>query len=293
MGLPSLTWVGPDGSETLLTNDSTASYERWAVGEIDGLGAPEIVTWSRELALANGAVWSGSRLASRNIFIPIAVDAPTFAGRKLAIRNLSTAFLLGGKPVEGKLRINYADGEVRSLRRVRLTDGLRDPMPGPGFYVTGVELTAYDPLLYGREQTAAWSVTAPVEFFPGPPFSLSVSTVTDTIPVTIPGEVAVYPRWRLEGPLTTFTATLGEESWTWSVPLSAGEWVDIDTDPSVPLSKRVVDQNGTNRWADMVAGGFPSLFQLAVGPNNVTVSFAGESADTEVSLAWTPAYLTW
>ena len=159
--------------------------------------------------------------------------------------------------------------------------------------MTALQFTAHDPLFYGPAQSAVFSA-AEQPFFPGPPFILTPESVSDTLTLTIPGEVPVWPDWLIEGPLDAFSTTDGMASWGLPTPLAAGAKVLVRTDPRTLLRERVTDPTtGASLWAEMIAGGFPEFFAFPSGTTSVGVQFDNATSATRVTLSWRPAFLTW
>ena len=121
---PSIIWA-TDSGEVDLTATVGDGYRWWlSMPGPEGLGMPAITSWDGEASLMDGGVWSGARLQSRRIMLPLAIDSDTFAGRQAARRALSAAVMPGGRPVEGRLVVRAADGTTRELRKVRFSGGL-------------------------------------------------------------------------------------------------------------------------------------------------------------------------
>lgn len=290
---PSILWA-TDAGELDLTSTVGEGFQWWlSKPGPEGLGMPKVAPWDSEASLTDGGVWSGARLESRQVMLPLAIDSAGFTGRQAARRQLAAALMPGGRPAEGRIVVRYSDGSTRELRKVRFSGGLDETDTGPGIVVVGLTFKAYDPLFYGPEQRVVFSA-AEQPFFPGPPFILTPESVSDTLTVAIPGEVPVWPEWLIEGPLDSFSTTNGVATWGLPSPLAGGSAIRVRTDPRTVLRERVTDAaTGANLWAAMIAGGFPTFYVFPPGTTSVGVQFDNATAATRVTLTWRPAYLTW
>lgn len=291
---PSMQWTlhTADGSDWVMSSTGFPRLQRGA----QGLDAAPVQTFDAQLP-DTGGVWLGSRVASREVLLPIVVSASSEDEWVDLRRALVGAFTTPG---EHRLTVTKSDGTYRELF-CRYVGGLESPVQGEQgvswFAQYGIQLRAYDPHWYGVSRSLSWQeADSGVDFFPGPPFEMEPGNVFGSVSIDNGGAVQLWPTWRVDGPITSATFTgSGGDVWKFNDTLSAGEWVTVYTDPRVPLSQRVLDDEGTNRWGDIYgsADPFAVFWPLEVGVNDVTVAAAGTTSATRITCTYRIAWPTW
>jgi hypothetical protein len=262
-----------------------------------GFGAPPVQTFDTELPSVDGGVWIDSRVASRDILLPVMLWSANEADWIADRRRLFSLFTTKG---EHQIVVTTPDGLYRALG-CRYLSGLespRDGEQGPVRYAHfAVQMRAYDPYWYGDVRSVTWLLPdSGPDFFPGPDWILTPGNVFGETLVTNDGAIEAWPVWTVSGPatLTEFTGPSGE-TFSFTGTLTVGESVTINTDPRTPLSQKVIDSDGVNRWGDIAGDGdpFAVFFELPVGESQVSASATGGTADTRITMSWRLAYQTW
>lgn len=121
--------------------------------------------------------------------------------------------------------------------------------------------------------TLQWVCPDPRRYVPTPVQVVVPEGGTRPVPHT--GDVATHPTVRIHGPCEDPVVTLlgaTNLALSWSLTLSSGEWLDIDTDTG-----RVVDDQGDDRSGDAATGSVPAEY-WALPPGDSRVAFDAEDA---------------
>lgn len=97
------------------------------------------------------------------------------------------------------------------------------------------------------------------------------------------GDVPSYPIWTIYGPVTGLQIQNSGtgQGFTYSVPLTAGQTLTIDTGAGT-----IVDQTGVNKYSSL--GYAPKLFALPPGTTKIAVVGTAADANTKISCTYYP-----
>ena len=237
-GVASMTWTVPDlvpeGDDVaahalhLLRPDSHGLM--LVQDGVRGLGMPQVQRWASTAPAVHGSAWRGFRVEEREVYWPLLVwsDAGTDAwlGRDRALWAGMRPDLVGWWDVATpsgwrRLRLRWTETDAQFAR---------DPLRS-GWHVYGITLVAEQPFWEGATSTIQWSSGAGVPFLPGPPFTMSGSRSLNDATLDNPGDVPLWPVWRIHGPCST--ARVGVAGAVIEVPFAvpAGQTLVIDTSP--------------------------------------------------------------
>ena len=121
------------------------------------------------------------------------------------------------------------------------------------------------------------------------PVKLSPSVVLGETSITNNGDADAWPVWTITGPGTpTITNTTTDRSFGLDAALSEGEVVTVDTRPG---SVSAVDDDGDDRWSDLVKSSPRDLWQLVPGVNELNLQMTGSGDGTSIQLAYRRRWL--
>jgi len=289
---PLLTWTGWTGDTWTLGGD----FKSMALLEADGRGGlvmPPVEHYSDVSATAVGAVWQSHTVLPRDVTWPLIViaDSPQ------AMRTEHRRFMTTLRPDKtGTFTVTAPDGERRSLEMRYVSGGEGDfgvNAYGISWIRHGLTMRAYDPFFYGDELVASFKYSAGVNFYGGapggfgPPFYISSSQTIDSAVITNPGDADVYGVWRLNGPFTSATVGFGSNTITIPFAVSAGNWVEVNTDRRIAT---IVDQTGANRWPSVAAAAVKFAPLPASSTTTLAVSVVGAASGMSVSFTYRPKH---
>lgn len=278
-----MTWIAPDGTSTLLT-ENASTFVEWGR---KGFGMPPFRHLEDHLPLAHEsrvrAVWADPRVVD----IPLLLKGADQITLRTQLRRLCST--VAPPKGTGTLRIRTADGSERDLA-CRYAGGLEvdesEGQSGPGWLRAVLTFRAADPFWYDRLWTTlVFSNLAPINFFPILPLHLAPSSVLGLVDVTNDGDAEAWPVWTLTGALATLVATNAvtgaQLALTLNPPLITGETLTIDTRPG---AKTVTRQNGANLFGSL----WPTseLWSLQPGLNTINLQTTGADSTTSVRLQY-------
>ena len=251
-----------------------------------GLGLGPVSIASSERLAGDGSIVRGVRYGSREVFIPLYMEAPS-TGELSAVRRDLTALLA---PHRGPVDVRVEDPATGTDRTIRgyLREGL-DGDYGDGFHgfwqTLGLTFECPDPWWLGPEATVELRINPGSKPFISEtstffPVMLAQSVVMGEFEVTIDGAGPVLPSWEVVGP--------GED-----LRISNGTDV-IEIDGDFPAGTSTVIDAATgritpDRWADTSLRS--RLFALEPGRQTIKVSLVGATTDTVVRLVYRERYL--
>ncbi|CAL9665245.1 hypothetical protein SUDANB145_07406 (plasmid) [Streptomyces sp. enrichment culture] len=293
IGYATVTYVDPTGTRWPMT-DLTADWYTLAEG-VSGLGAAPYVLTS-DPHPRGGARLRHVQPQARSIVWPLLVQGADHLAFTANWRALAGAYTRTLRDGPGWLEVVRPDGTGRRIA-VYYSDG----WDGRGQTATGitwdsavVTLWCEDPywldlvpVTVHREQGTGRDYLVP---YP----SVSSSQVLGATTVTNPGDVDVWPEWRITGPASVITFTREDtgDAFTLTMadtphgPLLAGETVTVSTDPP-----RVRSGTGENLVAGLDWPG-AVLWSLPPGETPVTFQLDGAAAGSAVDLVFYPRYET-
>lgn len=304
VGYASVTYVDPTGKRWPMT-DVTADWYTLARG-VRGLGAASYKLTS-DPHPRGGERLRHVQAQARTIIWPLLVKGPDHTEFIKNWRAIARAFTRTLREGPGWLEVARPDGTAR-----RIAVYYRDGWDVLGETATGITwdsavttLWCEDPYYLDVQPVGVHREAGAQVDFQVPFPSVSSSQVLGATTVDNPGDVDVWPQWRISGPASviTFSATKQvrgadgvvrpvTESFTLDMaatphgPLLAGETATISTDPP-----RARADNGDN----LVSGlDWPTaeLWSLPPGPTPVVFELAGAAAGSAVDLEFYPRYET-
>jgi hypothetical protein len=276
-----MTLVGADGTEWNLADGPV-----YILAGASGFGTPDAENWWRSSPSVNGSSWLGRRTPQREVSLPLEVRGSNEATWLEADRALWESLSGDGmcqlqittpESVTRTLDIRYGGGGDKALDI--------DPMLE---YMSTYELnfTAGDPFWHGNEKSETYTISAPVNLFPGPPFGISAAATISEGSIDNPGDEATWPTFEIVGPYSSVSVGVGIALVTLSTPVAAGVQRFVNMDPN---SRTITDVNGVDKWLEATAADF-----AAVPPgNNIDLNMAvtgGTAGQTEVTVSIVPKY---
>lgn len=278
-----VTHYDPDGTVTVLDCDWNAT----------GRGLPPVSARVAESLGRHGGQLTNTRRLPRNVRLDLWINE---AGDESALRSTLRELAYKFDPVRGLSTIRFTDpdgvdreGECFLAAGYNLIERLGS-RSGPGLEREAVTFQFPDPHLYDTSFTSS-SYTqgaSSATWFDSQylPFTLEDASLYDSGSVANSGDVEAWPVWDLTGPGTSITLandTTGE-SLTVAFTLVDGETMTIDTRPASP---GVTRGNGDNLFSYLTG----SLWSLQKGTNQITISWTGADANSDVTLRYKRGYL--
>ncbi|MFJ2187830.1 phage tail domain-containing protein [Kitasatospora sp. NPDC087861] len=296
-----ITGAGGQGEEISLT--SFASQEWPAIliqAGATGLDMPPVELYADDSPNLDGSIYRGSRVAARQIMIPVYLHGVD----RRSLRDLKRRLIRAINPKNGPclIKVTEADSQTRTLM-AHYKDGMQgdEGVDNAGFRWSkyGLQFTAYDPWWYGPDlQVAEWSFGGGTAFLKTGkgfmPLSLNKGVLSNSaIPVVNPGDVEAWPVWQLKGPVRGFRLTgadggsFGISAGSVGAPdaVPAGRTLTIDTRPGY---KTLRDDQGTNYWSGL--DGSPALWPVPAGESAVSVDLAAGGPTASLRLSFRPRY---
>lgn len=270
--------TGVDGSEWDLTQGNVLLAPG---GQL--FAAPEVSHWWTNSPVVNGSRWDGMRTGRADRSIPVFVLGDDWE----SWRDTDSAFFRAVHPRgECLVTVVSPDAKSRSMgfRFVSGGDVEMDPLTR-FFAAYNLEFTVATPFWAGEMVTYSFTADTPVPLFPGPPFNINRSVSTESATVTNPGDEDAWPRYRVVGPMESWTVGVGESLISSETPLLAGESITIDSDRT---KLTVLDQDGVNVYGQLEQDVFAPIPSGENVPLSLTVVGGGPGSGVEVE--FTPLY---
>lgn len=293
VGYAAITYIDPTGARWPMT-DPTADWYALADG-VSGLGAAPY-TLTSDAHPRGGARLRHVQAQPRTIVWPVLVKGTNHTEFQERWRALGRAFTRTLREGPGLLEVALPNGRVRQIA-VYYQDGWE----GRGQEATGITWDSAVVTLWCEDPY--WVDTVPVSvhretgtqvdyLVPYP--SVSSSQVLGETTITNPGDVDVWPEWRITGPASAITFTREDtgDSFTLTMTdtvhgaLLGGETVTISTDPPRVRSGTGENLIGGMNWPGAV------LWSLPPGTTPVVFQLDGAEAGSAVDLTFYPRYET-
>jgi hypothetical protein len=166
------------------------------------------------------------------------------------------------------------------------TDSTRDGYQWSTSYGLTFE-SALDPMFQDVDPTGPLVFAAPPVSGgvpPMPPVLLAPSSTLGSTTVTNTGNGDAYPIWTITGPGTpTLTNVTTGREFSLDVALSSGEVITVDTRPA---QQSAVDQDGHDRWSDLVKTSPRDLWTLVPGPNLLNLQLDSAGAGSSIQMVY-------
>lgn len=288
--LLSLSWTGWNGDTWQVQGDllSKAAMERY--GRV-GFGMPPVSHFWTESATLDGATWDGYRIPARPFGFPVFLTgtSPTEARAEQA------RFMATLRPdKQGTLTVADPTGARRHID-LRYLAGADEEFDSSDYalywYSHKLQMVAEQPYYYGDPIPLTFVSDENSNFYGGgvgtqaPLFYIGSSQTTGNAVVPNPGDVDAWPVWKLYGPFTSATLTVGGSAIVLPFAVTAGHWVQVDTRPKI---QTIVDDLGVNKWGSAGAVAFAPLPFSA--STEITITLAGSDPDTKVEVEFTPNF---
>lgn len=281
--IETLNWIDPDGNNFSL-NDQGRFFVPAPGLDGGGLGVPtEVVSF--EAVGSPGVYEQYVKIKLNELQIPILI----FGDTPIQLEQNRRTLLEAMRPSRGVgiLQHGSNDGQTRNLfcrevGRMR-TIGAHTP----AMLRTGLILQAADPFWYDTNYISyTLSPSGTVLFFQNPflPVHLSPSSASGAFSVENLGQAEAWPKWVITGPGNTIVLTnvTTGEVLTINITLaSSSQILTVDTNPGNPSVTR---EDGSNQWSAITSTS--SLWSLAEGHNDITLSMAGTSGASQLQLQY-------
>lgn len=278
-------------------------YEWIILPGATGLGVPPVELVTQTFPGLDGAWLREQRVGAREVFVPLVVASDTGHGDYLAkagrLRRMLRRRDVDLAEQDGTVLL--VASSLSGLRQLACTysSGLEGDesaeQSGTYWQRVGLRLLATDPWWRSADELAlrfAASVGTPFLGSVGSgnnwPAALSASVgLTPDEGVTIGGEVPVWPRIDITGPLSTVTLTWAGTS-VQIGPVSSAQTLTLNTDPRRRRLRDAAD--GSSQWSKV--GPAPAFAPLMPGSTSVGVVVSGGGAGTEVVVRYRPGWET-
>lgn len=97
------------------------------------------------------------------------------------------------------------------------------------------------------------------------------------------GDVAIYPTYRVIGPISNFEVSNGTQSFSFVDDVADGETIYVDT-----ATGAVYDQDNANRYA--ILDSAPKMFRIPVGESNLDISGTDVTESTRIDVYYQLQY---
>jgi hypothetical protein len=293
-GYAAITYIDPTGRRWPMT-DVTADWYTLAEG-VSGMGAAEYALVS-DPHPRGGARLRHSQVQPRTIVWPVLVkgaDHMVFTKTWRALAQAFTRTIREGRP--GTLEVARPDGTARRIPVFyeRGWDGQGRTATGITWDSAVVTLWCEDPYWVDVQAQTVHRETGALADYQVPFPTVSSSQVLGATTVTNPGDIEVWPTWRVSGPASSVTMTREDTNESFTVdleetthgPLLAGESMTISTDLPSIRANNGDNLSGGLSWPDTV------LWSLPPGETPVVFQVDGSGPGSSVDLTYYPRYET-
>lgn len=252
---------------------------------VQGFGIPATAVRIDDSA-GDGGTWRFTKRGVRDLDLPIVVLGTDRTDVETKLRRLARLLQDANGPT--KVVADYSDGTSLFLE-AHYTGGADAQRGNEGnqFYARWVlQLQAPQPY---------WQAVAESSFTVGTgstgrgllpqltKLKVSSSQTLGTVTVTNEGDVAIYPRWVIRGPIKDLVISNGTLGFSFPGTIVNGVTYTVDTQTG-----EVYDDAGNNVYNKL--GSAPKLFPLLPGTSTITVSGLDATPNTYVACYYSPRY---
>lgn len=272
--------VGSNGD----TIDLLDSGDYVLLSGVGGFGIPATAVRIDDSA-GDGGVWRHTKKGVRDLDLPIAILGTSEADVQTKLRRLSR--LLQTSNGATKIVANYEGSSL--FLEAHYVGGAETQFGSDanGFFCRWV-LQMQAPQPY-------WQTSVEESFNIGAGSSgrgllpeltklkVSSSQTLGVVTVDNEGDVVIYPRWVINGPVTNLTISNGVQSFGFPAEILAGRSYTVDTSTG-----EVFNENDENIY--YLLGAAPKLFGITPGINGISVTGTNSSPDTQITCYYSPRY---
>jgi len=283
----SISWVDPDGVETLLTNPPYLKVLR----DKRGISGPPFNPITQGIPLKPGSFLKSVDVDDNEMDLTLVVNGTNESDLWNRLSSLVNVF----NPLRGDgiLKVTPPHGMQRELV-CRSISGFRVNESSIRFTSARVDLVFHANNPYWRSSqiyTQSASITGnPPQWFPIFPLRLGGDAVVSEFTINNTGHVETYPTWVIQGPgqnpkITNLTTGefIGINP-VFLLTLGSTDTLTIDTENRI-----VQDQSGAG-YLDILDFG-SSFFTLAPGSNTIRVEMANATTGSSINLSYRLLYL--
>lgn len=282
--------VSSAGAIRLRLNDQGFGYKLHQ--SVEGLGVTSVENTLSALA-TGGAILRHQRATETDMMLPIIVRSPSGPGIRQMMHDLQRVLMVADGTCEVVVYDPYTgDGRRRA---VAYKDGLSTPeWKGPNSVKYGVTVDVPDPLWYGPERvTTRQLVGLRKPFLDAPdddglaapffPIILDSSTIDGRFTFDIFGDAEAWPTWQVTGPGADL---LIENKSTGDRIFISGEFREPVTVITAPQEQDIISEGSTRGelWDRVSLDS--TLFPLAPGKNEISISLVAASAQSSVRMSY-------
>ncbi len=251
---------------------------------VGGFGIPATAVRIDDSA-GDGGVWRHTKKGVRDLDLPIAILGTSEADVQSKLRRLSRLL----QTTNGATKIVANFGTSSLFLEAHYVGGAETQFgsDATGFFCRWV-LQMQAPQPY-------WQTTLEESFDIGAGSSgrgllpeltklkVSSSQTLGVVTVDNAGDVVIYPRWVINGPVTDLVISNGVQSFGFPAEILAGRTYTVDTSTG-----EVFNENDENIY--YLLGTAPKLFGIAPGINGISVTGVNASPDTQITCYYSPRY---
>lgn len=239
-----------------------------------------------ENSAGDGGVFRHAKRGVRNIDLPITVIGTDRGDVQTKLRRIAklTQNLFGPLRIEAR----YTDGEILSLTTYYTGGAEGQWGSNSGLVWARITLSLQAPQPYWQSNTVEqFTITRGSTGRSLLPqlskLRISSSQALGTVLINNTGDVAMFPTYRVIGPITDLEVASNGFSFGFNEPILAGEIIYINTETG-----EVYDESNQNRYD--ILNPAPKLFRIPVGESTIVISGTDVTDDTRVDVYYSKRY---
>jgi hypothetical protein len=252
---------------------------------VTGFGIPATSVRIDDSA-GDGGRWRHTKRGVRDLDLPIVVLGSSRADVETKLRRL--ARLLQTTNGATKLVANYTDGSSLFLEAHYVGGAETQFGSDATSYFCRWVIQMQAPQPYWESLTAQTFTVGSGSTGRGllpelTKLRVSSSQTLGVVEVQNNGDVSIYPRWTIRGPIANLVITNGKLAFGFTAPIPAGKTYTVDT-----ATSEVFDETDANIYSLLAAA--PKLFPLEPGASTIQVNGTDASPDTRIQCYYSPRY---